>query len=65
MFFLVVMRDFAGYRRGDHVEDQAQIDAILAGENAGHVVRIPPPDQPAPVEPTRSAPVPAEPAPAQ
>jgi len=39
-FHLVVVRAFGPYRRGDAITDAATATAILAGENARHVVRV-------------------------
>ena len=39
-YHLVVVRAFGPYSRGDVVSEPAAIDAILAGEHAGNVVRI-------------------------
>jgi hypothetical protein len=52
---LTVLRDFGNYRRGDHIEDDAEIAGILGGEMLNHVVKVaadpkpePAPDQPEP-----------------
>jgi hypothetical protein len=37
---LTVVRDFADYRRGDHIEDDAEIARILGGEMRHHVVKV-------------------------
>ena len=37
---LVVVRAFASHAKGDVVTDAAQIATILAGEQAGNVVRV-------------------------
>lgn len=37
---LTVLRDFGNYRRGDHIEDEAEIARILGGEHAVHVVKV-------------------------
>lgn len=39
-FHLMVVRSFGAYSKGDVVSDADAIGAILAGENAAHVVRI-------------------------
>jgi hypothetical protein len=39
-FELMVVRAFGAYAKGDVVSDAEAIAAILAGENAAHVVRI-------------------------
>ncbi len=51
---LVVVRGFGPHAKGDCITDPAQIQTILAGENASHVVRIP---APAPAAPTSPAPI--------
>ncbi len=37
---LVVVRPFASHAKGDVITDAATITKILAGENAGNVVRV-------------------------
>ena len=37
---LMVVRAFGAYAKGDVVSDGEAMAAILAGEHAGHVVRI-------------------------
>lgn len=37
---LVVVRDFADYRRGARIEDQAQVEKIIASNNAVNVVAV-------------------------
>ncbi len=39
-FFLVVTTPFAGFRRGDVIEDMARIQDVLAGEHQACVVRV-------------------------
>jgi hypothetical protein len=39
-FELVVLKPFAGYKRGDKITDGAMIAKILAGPQANHVVRV-------------------------
>jgi hypothetical protein len=39
-FELMVVRAFGAYAKGDVVSAAEAISAILAGENAAHVVRI-------------------------
>ncbi len=39
-FQLVVLKPFATYRRGDLITDGAVIEKILAGPQAGSVVRV-------------------------
>ncbi|MDE8344814.1 MAG: hypothetical protein POH28_01375 [Acidocella sp.] len=39
-FQLVVLKPFAGYRRGDLITDGTIIERILAGPQASFVVRI-------------------------
>lgn len=36
---LTVTNPFGNYQKGDQITDPAEIKKILAGENAGHVVR--------------------------
>lgn len=40
MFHLVVVKEFAGHARGERIEDQAAIEAILNGENQGKVAKV-------------------------
>jgi hypothetical protein len=37
---LTARTDIGAYRRGDHVEDHAEVDAILKGEHRAHFVRV-------------------------
>ncbi|TDR80005.1 hypothetical protein [Paludibacterium purpuratum] len=37
---LIVKHAFADYRIGDKIDDPQQVDAILAGENAGQVLKV-------------------------
>jgi len=37
---LTARTDIGPYRRGDHIEDHAEVDAILKGEHAAHFVRV-------------------------
>jgi hypothetical protein len=39
-FQLVVMKPFQGFKRGDVIADAAAINKILAGGQAGFVVRV-------------------------
>jgi hypothetical protein len=39
-FHLVVVHPFGTYSKGAHITDAAEIDAVLAGENAGACNRI-------------------------
>jgi len=39
-FHLVVLKPFAGFKRGDLITDQAMVEKVLAGPQAGSVVRI-------------------------
>ena len=39
-FHLVVLRPFGGFKRGDMIADSAVIAKILAGPEAGFVVRV-------------------------
>jgi hypothetical protein len=40
MHHLTVVRDFAGYSRGDHIEDAAEVARLLKSEHANHVVKV-------------------------
>lgn len=37
---LTVVRDFANFRRGDHIEDEETVARILQGEHRHHVVKV-------------------------
>jgi hypothetical protein len=37
---LTARTDIGAYRRGHHIEDQAEVDAILKGEHRAHFVRV-------------------------
>jgi hypothetical protein len=37
---LVVLKPFAGFKRGDLISEQQQVEAILAGPQANSVVRV-------------------------
>lgn len=37
---VTVVRDFGSYTRGQHIEDDAEIERILAGEMRNHVVKV-------------------------
>jgi hypothetical protein len=37
---LTARTDIGPYRRGDHIEDHAEVDAILKGEHRAHFVRV-------------------------
>jgi len=39
-FHLVVLKPFAGFKRGDLITDTAAVEKILAGPQASFVVRI-------------------------
>jgi hypothetical protein len=39
-FHLIVIHPFGAYGKGAHITDAAEIDAVLAGENAGACNRI-------------------------
>lgn len=45
MEHLIVVRPFGPWRVGDVVSDGGRIEAILASEQADHVVRIQPPEE--------------------
>ena len=36
---LTVIQPFEEYKRGDKIKDEAEMEKVLAGENASHVVR--------------------------
>lgn len=57
-FHLTAHQDFGTYRRGDHIEDEAEVNRILGGEHAVHVNKVAADVEPEPVaaEP-ESAPV--------
>jgi hypothetical protein len=40
-FHLTARRDFGAYRRGDHIEDEAEVNRILKSELRHHVVKVP------------------------
>lgn len=40
-FYLVVIHAFGAYRRGDAIRDAAEIEHVLASENANSVNRVP------------------------
>lgn len=40
MFHLTAIQDFGNYKRGDHIEDAAEVERILAGEHAVLVVKM-------------------------
>lgn len=37
---LTARSDIGSYRKGDHVEDEAEVNAILASEHRHHFVRV-------------------------
>lgn len=43
---LTVVRDFGVYRRGDHIEDEAEVARLLEGEHRHHVVKVIADDKP-------------------
>ncbi len=45
MQHLIVVRPFGPYAVGQSITDPAVIAQVLAGEHAGHVVRINPPQE--------------------
>ena len=45
MIQLIVVRPFGPYEVGDAVRDPVEAERVLAGEHAGHVVRIEPPKE--------------------
>lgn len=42
---LVVVHEFAPYKKGDEITDAASIAKILGSENEGDVVTVGPPDK--------------------
>jgi hypothetical protein len=40
IFHLVVLKSFEGYKRGDVITDTGTVQNILAGPQAGFVVRV-------------------------
>lgn len=38
---IIVVEPFAGYQKGDEITDAAEVQTILDGENAAHVLRAP------------------------
>lgn len=40
VYHLTVKADFGAYRRGDHIEDQAEVDRILGGEHVHYVTKV-------------------------
>ncbi len=39
-FVLVVVHPFGDYQRGDRIADPAEVDAVLASENAHHCNKV-------------------------
>ena len=39
-FKLIARNDFASYRKGDAIEDEGDVDGILANEHRHHVIRV-------------------------
>jgi hypothetical protein len=39
-FHLTARTDIGPHRRGDHIEDKVEVEAILKGEHAAHFVRV-------------------------
>jgi hypothetical protein len=37
---LVVREAFGGYRKGDRIADATEVEKVLGGGNAGHVIRV-------------------------
>jgi hypothetical protein len=52
---LVVTNPFGGLSHGDRITDPSEIDSVLAGENAHHVVQADHADVPAPRRPRKPA----------
>lgn len=46
MHHLIVSRAFGDHARGDRIEDQDEVERVLASEHEHHVVRIAVPDEP-------------------
>lgn len=40
LYHLTARQDFGAYRKGEHIEDHAEVERILGGEHAVHVVRV-------------------------
>jgi hypothetical protein len=40
MHHLIVTQDFATYRKGDRIEETAEIDRLLGSELSAHVIRV-------------------------
>lgn len=53
MLKLLVTEPFANYSKGDEIIDAATVQAILAGDNAGHVISVQAPDAPASTKSTK------------
>jgi hypothetical protein len=53
---LIVTNAFADFAKGDQITDQAAIDAVLASDNAGNVVKV----ADAPADPPADTPKPAK-----
>lgn len=62
VYHLTVVRDFGSYQAGGHIEDEAEIARIMAGELARHVVKVAADEKSAPQPP--ALPVPAAKGPA-
>lgn len=37
---LTARQDFGPYKKGDHIEDHAEVERILSGEHRVHVIRV-------------------------
>lgn len=46
-FRLVTVRPFGAHRKGDVISDPSEVTKILAGEDAGNIVRVAAPSAPA------------------
>jgi hypothetical protein len=64
-YHLTVRNDFGPYRKGDHIEDEAEVNRILGDEAQHHVIRVAAdnPPEPKPAKPLPVAPEPAQVAP--
>lgn len=40
VFHLTARQDFGPYKKGDHIEDHAEVERITNGEHRVHVIRV-------------------------
>lgn len=40
VFHLTARNDIGVYRKGDHIEDEGEVEKILAGHHVAHFVRV-------------------------